>query len=108
MRKPNSIRFGHLDVKIKYISSKKATKLGIYGQIDTTKNIIELDRSLKPAILINTIIHEIIHLIASHYSWNIPAKDEELVAETLTNGLCDLLSQNPKILEYLAFALKKD
>ena len=38
MRKPTSFKFGHRRVKIKYISDKKANKLGIYGQIDPSKN----------------------------------------------------------------------
>lgn len=108
MRKPTSFKFGHRRVKIKYISDKKANKLGIYGQIDPSKNEIQLDKTLKPTQLINTLLHESVHLIADHYHWNLPAKEEEMVCETVINGICDLLSQNPKLLSYLAYSLKKD
>ena len=108
MRKPTSFKFGHRRVKIKYISDKKANKLGIYGQIDPSKNEIQLDKTLKPTQLINTLLHESVHLIAEHYHWNLPAKEEEMVCETVINGICDLLSQNPKLLSYLAYSLKKD
>jgi hypothetical protein len=108
MRKPTSFKFGHRRVKIKYISDKKATKLGIYGQIEPSKNEIVLDKTLKPTQLINTLLHESVHLIADHYHWNLPAKEEEMVSETVINGLCDLLAQNPKLLSYLAYSLKKD
>tara|TARA_Y100001951_G_C11280291_1_gene264871 strand:- start:189 stop:515 length:327 start_codon:yes stop_codon:yes gene_type:complete len=108
MRKPTSFKFGHRRVKIKYISDKKANKLGIFGQIEPSKNEIVLDKTLKPTQLINTLLHESVHLIADHYHWNLPAKEEEMVSETVINGLCDLLSQNPKLLDYLAYSLKKD
>ena len=108
MRKPTSFKFGHRRVKIKYISDKKANKLGIYGQIDPSKNEIQLDKTLKPTQLINTLLHESVHLIADHDHWNLPAKEEEMVSETVINGLCDLLAQNPKLLSYLAYSLKKD
>jgi hypothetical protein len=36
MRKPKSVKFGHRDFKIKYISHKEASKRGIYGEVDTS------------------------------------------------------------------------
>jgi len=108
MRKPTSIKFGHRKIKIKYISAKQADKKGIYGQVEPAKDLIEIDKTLKPSQTLNTIIHECMHLIADHYSWEIPSNHEELVAETGTNGILDLLSTNPRLLDYLAFVLKKD
>ena len=107
MRKPTTVKFGHRDFKIKYISKKEAGKKGIYGQVDTSINTIIIDKTLDAKVTLNTIIHELIHVIAEHYAWNLPAKDEELVCETTGNALADLFNQNPKLVEYLAFVFKK-
>ena len=107
MRKPKAIKFGHRDLKIKYITKKEASKRGIYGEVETSTNTILIDKSLDGKVTLNTIIHELIHVIAEHYHWNLPAKDEELVCETTGNALADLFNQNPKLVEYLAFVFKK-
>jgi hypothetical protein len=107
MKKPTQLKFGHRDFKIKYISKKEASKRKIYGEVDTSTNTITIDKSLDDKVNFNTIIHEVIHVIAEHYAWNLPAKSEELVCETTGNALSDVFNQNPKLIEYLAFAFKK-
>ena len=105
--KPKIIRFGHRDFKIKYITHKQAQKKGIYGEVDTTTNIITVDDSLDNKITSNTIIHELMHIIAEQYHWNFPAKEEELVCETTGNALSDLFNQNPDFINYLVKSFKK-
>ena len=53
-------------------------------------------------VTFNTLIHELIHVIAEHYAWNIPAKDEELVCETVGNAVSDILNQNKNLVDYIA------
>lgn len=108
MRKPTKLTFGHRSIKIKYITHKEAEKRGILAEVDPDSNIMSIDKSLDHSTTINCILHEMMHIIADHYSWEVEANIEELVTETGVNGLCDLLSQNPKMLEYLANSLKKD
>ena len=105
--KPKAIKFGHRDFKIKYISHKQASKRGIYGEVDSSKNIITIDKSLDDKVTFNRIIHELIDVIAEHYDWALPAKDEELICETTGNALSDILNQNPQFVEYLAKTFKK-
>jgi hypothetical protein len=107
MRKPKSVKFGHRDFTIKYITHKEASKRGIYGEVDTSLNQIVIDKTLDGKVTFNTLVHELIHVIAEHYAWNLPAKEEELVCETTGNALADLFNQNPKLVEYLAFVFKK-
>jgi len=107
MRKPKSVKFGHRDFKIKYITHKEASKRGIYGEVDTSTNTIVVDKSLDNKVTFNTLIHELIHVIAEHYAWNIPAKDEELVCETVGNAVSDILNQNKNLVDYIAFTFKK-
>lgn len=108
MRKPTSLKFGHKNLKIKYIPHATASRLGFLAEIDTDTNIIRVDKSLDHATTLNCIIHELMHLICSHYSIECSANIEELFAECGTNGLLDALAQNQHILEYLAKVLKKD
>jgi hypothetical protein len=107
-RKPTSLSFGHRNIKIKYISHTTAQKRKIMAEVDPDTNTMYIDKSLDNPTTINCILHEMMHIIADHYSWEIPANHEELVCETGINGICDLLSQNNKLLEYLANSLKKD
>jgi hypothetical protein len=105
--KPKTIKFGHRDFKIKYITRKQAGKRGIYGEVDTATNIITIDKSLDHKVTINTLVHEILHVVSEHYHWNIPAPQEELIAETVGNSISDVLNQNPNLVKYIAFAFKK-
>jgi len=105
--KPKLIKFGHRDFKVIYISKKEASKRGIYGEVDTSTNIITVDKTLDDKVTFNTLVHELIHVIAEHYHWNLPAEQEELISETTGNALADLFNQNPKLIEYLAKAFKK-
>ena len=107
-RKPTSLSFGHRKIKIKYIPHATAQKRKIMAEVDPDTNTMYIDKSLDHATTTNCILHEMMHIIADHYSWEIPANHEELVCETGINGICDLLSQNNKLLEYLANSLKKD
>ena len=100
-------RFSKGRYKIKYISHKEASKRGIYGEVDTSINTIVIDKSLDNKVTFNTLIHELIHVIAEHYAWNIPAKDEELVCETVGNAVSDILNQNKNLVDYIAFTFKK-
>jgi len=106
-RKPQSLIFGHRKIKIKYIPHASAQKRKIMAEVDSDTNTMVIDKSLDHATTTNCILHEMFHVIASHYCWEVPASTEEMFCETGTNGLCDLLSQNPKLLEYLANSLKK-
>jgi len=108
MRKPKSLVFGHRTIKIKYISQKEADKRGIMAEVEPDTNTMVINKTLDHATTVNCILHEMMHIIADHYSWEIPSNHEELVCETGINGVCDLLSQNNKFLEYLANSLKKD
>ena len=107
MRKPTNLKFGHRLIKIKYISHELAQKRKIMAEVDSDTNVMEIDKSLDHATTLNCIIHEMFHIIASHYCWEVPASTEEMFCETATNGICDLISQNPKLVEYLANSLKK-
>jgi hypothetical protein len=55
----------------------------------------------------NTLIHEVFHMLHDEYKIEIPAKAEEIVCNSLANGLCHILYQNQDLLEFLYKSLKK-
>lgn len=98
---PRQLVLGHRKIKIHRWTHKTAQRKQAYGEFFAHQDKICIDNTLKPKIQANTLVHEIMHLIAHHYHWELSAKDEERVCETTGNALSDILSQNPKLVEYL-------
>ena len=104
---PNKIIFGSRIVKLNFIDKELASKKKIFGEFDSDTNTITLDKSLDSIQMTNTIIHEICHLIHDEYKLELSAKAEELVCNSIGNGICHILYQNQDLLEFLYKSLKK-
>ena len=107
MSLPNEIVFGSRLIKLDYIDKETASKKKIFGEFDSDKNTMTIDKSLDNIEMSNTLLHEIFHLIHDEYKIDLPAKAEELVCNSTANGLCHLLYQNQNLLEFLYKSLKK-
>ena len=103
----DKIVFGSRTVNLNFIDKDTADKKKIFGEFHCDKNEITLDKSLDTQQLLNTIIHEINHLLCDEYKLELSAKAEELVCNSLANGLCHILYQNQELLEFLYKSLKK-
>ena len=104
----NELCFGSRVIKLEFIDKDLANKKKIFGEFDSDKNQITLDNSLDNIQMINTIIHECFHMMHDEYKIEISAKAEELVCNSLANGLCHILYQNQNLLELLYKSLKKE
>lgn len=104
---PDKIIFGSRIVKLNFIDKELASKKKIFGEFDSDTNTLTLDKSLESIQMANTIIHEICHLIHDEYKIDIPAKAEELVCNSIGNGMCHILYQNQDLLDFLYKSLKK-
>ena len=104
----DKIIFGSRIVNLNFIDKEQASKKKIFGEFDSDTNTLTLDKSLDHIQMSNTIIHEICHLIHDEYKLDLPLKAEELVCNSLANGLCHILYQNQDLLEFLYKSLKKD
>jgi Zn-dependent peptidase ImmA (M78 family) len=77
-----------------------------YGQYHRRKNLIEIQHGLSDLDEINTIVHELFHLIA-YASGEVTAgclkddTDEERLVNNFANLLITLFRQNAWLLEYL-------
>ena len=102
------IIFGSRIVKLNYIDKEVASKKKIFGEFDCDSNTITLDKSLDDIQMSNTLIHEICHLIHDHFKLELSAKAEELVCNSIANGIFDILYQNQDLLDFLYKSLKKE
>ena len=103
----DKIIFGSRIVNLNFIDKEQASKKKIFGEFDSDTNTLTVDKSLDEIQMSNTIIHEICHLIHDEYKLDLPLKAEELVCNSLANGLCHILYQNQYLLEFLYKSLKK-
>lgn len=104
----DKITFGSRIINLNLIDKEQASKKKIFGEFDSDTNTLTLDKSLDNIQMANTILHEICHMIHDEYKLDLSAKAEELVCNSIGNGLCHVLYQNQDLLEFLYKSLKKD
>ena len=100
--------FGSRIINLNLIDKEQASKKKIFGEFDSDTNTLTLDKSLDNIQMANTILHEICHMIHDEYKLDLSAKAEELVCNSIGNGLCHVLYQNQDLLEFLYKSLKKE
>jgi hypothetical protein len=103
----DKITFGSRIINLNLIDKEQASKKKIFGEFDSDTNTLTLDKSLDNIQMSNTILHEICHMIHDEYKLDLSAKAEELVCNSIGNGLCHVLYQNQDLLEFLYKSLKK-
>ena len=108
MNLPNEIVFGSRLIKLDYIDHEIASKKNIFGEFETSKNLMTIDKSLDSIEMTNTLLHEIFHLLHDEYKIDLSAKAEEVTCNSLANGMCHILYQNQDLLEFLYKSLKKE
>jgi Zn-dependent peptidase ImmA (M78 family) len=107
MSLPNEIVFGSRHIKLDYIEHEIASKKNIFGEFETSKNLMTIDKSLDPIEMSNTLLHELFHLLHDEYKIDLSAKAEEITCNSLANGMCHILYQNQHLLDYIYKSLKK-
>ncbi len=104
----DKITFGSRIINLNLIDKEQASKKKIFGEFDSDTNTLTLDKSLDNIQMANTILHEICHMIHDEYKLDLSEKAEELVCNSIGNGLCHVLYQNQDLLEFLYKSLKKE
>ena len=107
MSLPNEIVFGSRLIKLDYIDHEVASKKKIFGEFDCDNNTLTIDKSLDNIQMTNTLLHELCHMIHDEYKLDLPLKAEEIVCNSIANGICHVLYQNQNLLEFLYKSLKK-
>ena len=102
------IIFGSRIIKLNFIEKELASKKKIFGEFDCDNNTLTLDKTLDNIQMSNTLIHEICHMIHDEYKLDLPLKAEEVVCNSIANGICHILYQNQDLLDFLYKSLKKE
>ena len=101
-----SLNFIDVDLVITKPDFANDNMADCYGQYHRRKNLIEIQHGLSDLDEINTIVHELFHLIA-YASGEVTAgclkddTDEERLVNNFANLLITLFRQNVWLLEYL-------
>jgi len=100
---PESIRIGHLTIAIHPGVPKPADQ---FGWMDYDTCTIHYCKELPPALLADTILHEVIHAI--FFAFGIPNRKlkEEQIALTLAGPLLMVARDNPALVAWLAALLR--
>ena len=102
------IIFGSRIIKLNFIEKELASKKKIFGEFDCDNNTLTLDKTLDNIQMSNTLIHEICHMIHYEYKLDLTLKAEEVVFNSIANGICHTLYQNQDLLDFLYKSLKKE
>ena len=100
------VKIGYQDINIERETSTFQKQTDCYGEYDHRKNSITIQNGLGPLDEANTLLHEILHGIAYINSLTQTGKpldkenSEEVVINTMTNGLAQVFRDNKWLLPY--------
>jgi len=100
------IKIGYQDIVIERETSTFQKQSDSYGEYDHRKNSISIQTGLSPLDEANTLLHEILHAVA--YINSLTQSDqpldtenkEEVVINSMTNGLAQVFRDNKWLLQY--------
>ena len=100
------IKIGYQDIIIERDTATFQKQSDCYGEYDHRKNTITIQNGLSPLDEANTLLHEILHGIAYINSLTQSGQPldsenkEEVVINTMTNGLAQVFRDNKWLLPY--------
>lgn len=78
----------------------------IMGSVNSNKRIIYIEDGLHPHDLLDTIIHECMHVMVDDSNL-VDESDEEKLVATLSNKFTELFIRNPKLLDWMRQQIKE-
>ena len=100
------VKIGYQDINIERDTSTFQKQTDCYGEYDHRKNSITIQNGLGPLDEANTLLHEILHGISYINSLTQSGQpldkenSEEVVINTMTNGLAQVFRDNKWLLPY--------
>jgi hypothetical protein len=107
---PKKIKVSFADIDVKFVKDPEFDEDN-FGEFCPTDNLIKLSLNATPQDMANTLLHELVHAAVWYGGLRDDGfplekeKDEEHVVNVLTNQLCQIMKDNPKILTILAKGL---
>ena len=100
------IKIGYQDVSVERDTTTFQKQSDAYGEYDHRKNTISIQNGVSPLDEANTLLHEILHGVAYINSLTQTGEPldegnkEEMVINTMTNGLSQVFRDNKWLLPY--------
>lgn len=99
---PSSMRVLHLEFDIEFIDREHMEQLEKYAWCDKNRQKIVIERGLRPRMLADVVIHEILHAI--HCATGAEQElSEEQIAMTFSGPLVCVLRDNPRLFDWLRY-----
>ena len=95
---PKIIKYRNFKIKVVKLTKKQAKKENIWGYYDSNKSVIGIQENIKKITLLDTLLHEIAHMIADKSQTRIKNLGEEGVALFIGSEFSKIFLQNPKLL----------
>ena len=101
-----TIKIGYQDITIERETSTFQKQSDCYGEYEHRKNQITIQKGLSPLDEANTLLHEILHGVSYINSLTQTGQPldsenkEEVVINTITNGLAQVFRDNKWLLSY--------
>jgi predicted SprT family Zn-dependent metalloprotease len=93
------IKYGKKRIKVIYSDLLKTDSC--YGLYDTNKQTVNFDQNMKGELFLNTLLHEIFHIIIFNDGIKVKDRGEEPIVMALGDGLTKILKQNKKVRDYI-------
>lgn len=107
MNPPATIRILHLDFDLRFVDETFFDAAGAYGHCDKKRQVISVFKNMRPGLLADTTIHEILH--AAHFAVGCDEEmREEQIALQFAGPLCMIIRDNPQLVEWLQSLLNPE
>lgn len=101
---PDAVKVGYLDYALVVLGARAASAANVYGQCSHECCEIRIDFSHAPRVNAHTLLHELLHAVATVYN-RADGADEETTVTTLSNGLAGVWRDNPGVFAWIAAGL---
>lgn len=103
----DTIKYRSYKIKIIKLARKDAKKHNIWGYYDTDKSIIAIQENIKNITLLDTLLHEVAHMIAHKSKIRLKNLGEEGVASFIGSEFSKVFLQNPKLVTLIKRCVSK-
>lgn len=78
----------------------------VVGSVNMNKRLIQIEKNQSPHDMLDTVIHECMHVMIDDSNL-VDEPDEEKLVSTLSNKLTELFIRNPRLLDWMRQQVKE-
>lgn len=104
MEFPTRVKVSYKTYRIEDWHPKAAAGAGRYGEASHQERVLRIDTSFGPIQTADTLMHEILHAIASVGHTELFSGSEERAVEGVAAGVTQVMRDNPAVRDWFAWA----